>query len=503
MSRINIAFILRGALGTVLARANFVQCFYNKFSYLNMKIDIYGHPNPVINHAIMSGMDFVHAIYTRDMNIPYKKYDIAVIIDAFPIIKSFNKKKVKAADEKLFRVINSWDEFQKNPANKLQYEELRYMKPYFYMRSIINHKTVLDSPDLFNDLDIGGEYSLNLRFDKNENEVLENFGLANKKYITLQYGSHIKTDLAPKLWPLGNFASLAYLLKKKYPDILLVQLGEGDIVIDGTDLTLLNQTDLEDLKILLKNAYLHIDCECGMVHLRKALKTGPSIVLFGQTPMEFFGYEGNINIQGKGCCHWCAELTEDWEKRCIVSGCGLSQCMQNITPEYVLKQIKKYTQTEEIKPNTRHVNKLQDLMNDKRYVIDKEWYDNWLCNTVIYHYDEIKIKLRDLYFHKFTKNGWEYKPLPGAPVYKFLQGDYETLEKYNRLRTEYDPSFIHTEDRINDLYKHLDSSSYDKRHIIVVDTSNHILDGIHRACWLMHQKGEDATVNVLRIYRKE
>jgi len=503
MSKLKAAFILRGALGTVLARANFVQCFYNKFSDLDLMVDIYGHPLKAINHALMSGMDFVHALYTRDMKIPYDKYDIAIILDAFPIIKKFNKEAVKSADSKLFDLIDLWNKYQKHPANELQYKDLRNMKPYFYMRSIINGRTVLNSADLYNNLDIGNSYSLNIVLKKDEDATLQEFGLKNKKYITFQYGSHIKTDLAPKLWPLDNFSELAALIKQKYPDITLVQLGEGDISIDGMDMSLLNQTDLEDLKIILKNAYLHIDCECGMVHLRKALKAGPSVVLFGQTPMEFFGYEGNINIQGKGCNHWCAELTEDWEKKCIVSGCGLSRCMQNITPKYVFDKVREYIEKGLVNQDKPKVNQLDKLMADKRYIIDNDWYESWLSKAVIYHYEEITVKLKNLYFHKFTPKGWTFDSLTEAPVYKFLQGDKEPLLTYNSMRTELDPTFIHTEDRINSLYEYLSSTPYDERNIIVVDTSNHIMDGIHRACWLMHQKGEDAEVRVLRIYKRD
>lgn len=57
--------------------------------------------------------------------------------------------------------------------------------------------------------------------------------------------------------------------------------------LHGIDVNLIGKTDWDDLKILLKNALYHIDGECGMVHLRKALKTGPSVVLFGPTPIKF------------------------------------------------------------------------------------------------------------------------------------------------------------------------------------------------------------------------
>lgn len=39
----------------------------------------------------------------------------------------------------------------------------------------------------------------------------------------------------------------------------------------------------EKLKVILKHAKLHIDSEGGLVHLRHAIKGGPSVVLFGPT----------------------------------------------------------------------------------------------------------------------------------------------------------------------------------------------------------------------------
>ena len=49
--KIYICFKINGGVGTVLARFNFVKCFYDKFKD-KVIIDIYGHASQEINEGI-------------------------------------------------------------------------------------------------------------------------------------------------------------------------------------------------------------------------------------------------------------------------------------------------------------------------------------------------------------------------------------------------------------------------------------------------------------------
>jgi ADP-heptose:LPS heptosyltransferase len=99
----------------------------------------------------------------------------------------------------------------------------------------------------------------------------------------------------------------------------------------GIDINLVGKTDMERVKMLLKNSLVHIDGEGGFTHLRRALNGGKSIVFFGATSREFFGYKGNENLKGNGCDHPCEWLTKDWLNHCP-RGYIEPPCMTSITP---------------------------------------------------------------------------------------------------------------------------------------------------------------------------
>jgi ADP-heptose:LPS heptosyltransferase/2-polyprenyl-3-methyl-5-hydroxy-6-metoxy-1,4-benzoquinol methylase len=76
---------------------------------------------------------------------------------------------------------------------------------------------------------------------------------------------------------------------------------------------------------LVQGALMNISIEGGIVHLAKAVGTD-SIVLFGPTPIEIFGYRNNINIKGRTCggCWW---RSRDWMTVC-------TKTSQKVSPSY-------------------------------------------------------------------------------------------------------------------------------------------------------------------------
>ncbi len=139
---------------------------------------------------------------------------------------------------------------------------------------------------------------------------LETLGLSGKKYITLHSGINASFNLRDKTplkcWPEENWRALAQLLKKAYPDVLLVQLGgKNSPVFDFVNMSLVGKTKLEDLPILLNHSLLHIDGESGLVQLSRYLKNR-CVVLFGPTDAKVFGQDKNINLSAGacGCCMW-------------------------------------------------------------------------------------------------------------------------------------------------------------------------------------------------------
>ena len=210
---------------------------------------------------------------------------------------------------------------------------------HIYQYCIALNKNRINVMDFNNFFDMTDEFKIKLVCNENEEFVLEKYKL--RKYITMQVGVNANTSesYSPRLWPVEYYNELCLLLKKEFPEITLVQVGEGKTTIEGVDISLLGRTSFEELKILLKNSWLHIDGECGMVHIRNALGSYPSVVLFGQTPMSVYAHKKDINISLSECGLGCSKLFNGWKKRCFKSG-EEALCMRAITPNIVIEQIK-------------------------------------------------------------------------------------------------------------------------------------------------------------------
>ena len=186
-----------------------------------------------------------------------------------------------------------------------------------------------------------------------EGEYLDKYReLELGKFITVNRGADMKSKynvMQTKVWPLTYYEKLLLIVKDKYPEYEIVQLGGNDTEqIKGVDRYIKGQS-LELVKYILKNSTLHFDCEGGLVHLATALGTKCAVV-FGPTLMEYYGYPQNINITA-GKCHNCMHLSEDWYVECL-KGQNEPECMYGITPEMVFEKISEYLEkikTENIK----------------------------------------------------------------------------------------------------------------------------------------------------------
>lgn len=167
-----------------------------------------------------------------------------------------------------------------------------------------------------------------------ERDFLE-LGLEN--YITVNYGWDISinsTNAPAKVWPFEYLVSLVHIIKKNHTKINVVQIGVDDsFLIDGCKH--LVGYDLEVIKYVLMNSKLHIDSEGGMVHLATQLGTRCA-VLFGPTPVRYYGYPQNMNIM-EGTCANCCWYVPD----CVSCYRKLDKpdCMYNMKPEYVYEHI--------------------------------------------------------------------------------------------------------------------------------------------------------------------
>lgn len=142
---------------------------------------------------------------------------------------------------------------------------------------------------------------------------------AYPRYITIHDGAQkVMMEQSPsgritKMLPPETWKETVRLLREQ--ELEIVQLGLGnEPAIEGVSVDLRGQCTLQETAIIIKNAVCHLDTEGGLVHLARAMQTR-SVVLFGPTPVEFFGYSENINLAPTTCsnCWW---ITEDWCAHC-------------------------------------------------------------------------------------------------------------------------------------------------------------------------------------------
>ena len=157
-------------------------------------------------------------------------------------------------------------------------------------------------------------------------------------YITLSVGCDTSVGHEAKAWPLEYWEKLAQLLHQKMPNLCIVQVdAKGTTKVAECDKYIIGES-LDVAAYALKCAQLHIDNEGGLVHLASQLGT-KCTVLFGPTPISYYGYKENINIQA-GNCHNCYWLTGNFVS--CYRRMKKPECMYSITPEMVMEKVEEY-----------------------------------------------------------------------------------------------------------------------------------------------------------------
>ena len=318
---LRIAIRLDGGLGDVLVYGLWVKEF-SKIIKSNFYIDVFPSKSKMISNTVFTEGTFINKIYNySDFEDNYKKYDLAIAFKRFPFIVYYDYSKIKSFSDNLNKIIYKYNCFQKN--NGKFFINGASCDTLIDLYSICRNEKRIQQPDINNILDITEKSKMFLTLDPKSFDVLDRYNLGNIKYITV------------------NYEKLIMDIKQKYPDIKFVQLGISRCEeLKGIDINLLGQTNLEEVKAILKHSVLHIDGECGMVHVKHFLY-GSSVVMFAQTAIEYLGYDNNINLRSNGCSHWCEWIVDDWQTHCI-RGYKTPPCMTELKPEYVFENIVPY-----------------------------------------------------------------------------------------------------------------------------------------------------------------
>lgn len=336
-----IAIQPAGGYGDYLLFANWLYYFMKKYKNDPLKIDVYYHiksATTIFNYNIKG----LRCIYIEDYPLEYSNYDIVYKICKFPELVHVDKNRLNLLKPSVLEYVDLSQKFVDE--NILLFEKHPELDGWASYKSILLGKKRIQEPDIYSFLGITEEYKYKIEIDEDEVAYLDNLGLSKQKFITVHRGWDGTIDKEHvKAWSLTSCGDIVKKLKDNIDEYKIVLIGASIKQApnpDGADLNLVGKTTLEQVKILLKNSIIHIDNEGGMVHLRHALHGGASIVTFGPTSIELFGYSENKNIESHYCEHWCEWATNKWQYNCS-RGFEGAPCMELITSEMIVKEVKK------------------------------------------------------------------------------------------------------------------------------------------------------------------
>lgn len=315
-----------GGIGDILRANVLLKAFYK--SYPEITFDVFLN-NPQLAPLLFGALPNVkNCHYEYFFHIFKKKYSAKMRILQISQVLSIDSKKVPTQILQTRKKVNNWIELYD------KYKETCW-------REIINQAT-LQGKDFLDVLgltagieDMGDKKALLPALPPNP--------LKNKNYITFSSSSNPRDKIgekATKCWPLQYWQQLITLIKKAYPDLEIIQLGQKNATpVKNANTLFLGRTSLKEAASILSESKLHLDCDCGNVHLAYAVGT-KSLVLFGPTLATYVGYKDNINIQSQ-ICNNCWHSTETWNTKCPLEY-NDPVCMKSITPQQVFSYIKTY-----------------------------------------------------------------------------------------------------------------------------------------------------------------
>ncbi len=208
----------------------------------------------------------------------------------------------------------------------------------FTKYALLNNKNRIEQMDLANVIPIRRTDFLEIPIFENDKQTLEIFGVFGKKFITINRDSGSGSFQGTKLWPSDYYIKLLTHIKDTYPELVIIAVGSNieDCIKSFVDVDATGRTSMDQMEILLSNAIIHIGTEGGLVHLNHFLG-GVSMVFFGSTSPDVFGYPENINLSSNACYEHCECLTENWALQCPKGDIN-PPCMHTILPEKAIME---------------------------------------------------------------------------------------------------------------------------------------------------------------------
>lgn len=365
-AKLKIALVRIGGIGdslelTLLATAvkrkypdSHVTCFIRDKAGRDLIYD-----NPVVDQVVITGnvewLGFVDKIREKDYDIVYDSRYVTKTIHRDKTLRIVEQAEADAAFAPYAKY---YDGFIRS-CNELTKDYKKH-----------SHDLVLETANLQ-----GTDDDFYIRLDPEDMKMLPLLG--HEKYVTIHNGADISRQT--KCWASDKWAKVVKALVEK--GYKVVQLGNkfedeipSAIIMNG-------RTTIKECVALISKAEFHIDTEGGLVHIARAVRTR-SVVLFGPTPVDFFGYKENINIETLSGCRACWWTSDFWWRECPQGYELPPQCMAGITPDMVMDGVEKIEEMprlepkkEEIPYNTADLNEkfAMDMALDEAHYRAEQW----------------------------------------------------------------------------------------------------------------------------------
>lgn len=334
-----VAVYFDGGYGDYLMSANFFEYFREKFAGPDVYFDFYGADwlKDVYNFEIPNLRLLSHSDFAFDY--AGSGYDLVFKIAKRNQLIYADEERIEEISPSLFEYVQLCKKYIRE--NQKIFDANPRLDGLTSAESERLGRKRIQEPDIYGYFGVGIDFKIRIQINEDEDAYLDSIGLGKQKFILVHRGWCSAEDKGEnvKVWSLESCGDLIPRFKQCFPDYKIVLFGELASQAprsDGADLNLLEKTTLDQAKVLLKHASLLVDNEGGMVHLRHALKGGPSVVLFGPTSKAVFGYPENENISSSACDHWCEWQIPDWQYVCARLGKPGHPCMDAIRMEDVL-----------------------------------------------------------------------------------------------------------------------------------------------------------------------
>ena len=270
----------------------------------------------------------------RDLYEKYvKNYDLSFHPVGYNFINLYNVnfQKLSLEAPKLLEAIVKINEYNKRFVQRAAQYPLGIILKYSMSAQILNK-------NLYYFISCGGALPIHddyveIKLAPEYKQDFDNLKLGNYITIYSDIAENEKDQPKVKTWPMRYLIEYVARMKKRFPEVEIVQCGGGeDVKIGNADRHYLG-IDLELTKYILANSLLLVGCEGGLIHLATALGT-KCLVLFGPSSRYYYGYDRNINLVSE-ICQPCMYIWGDGGINICMRGNREPPCMLSHTPQNV------------------------------------------------------------------------------------------------------------------------------------------------------------------------